>query len=140
MKYMSSSVVDGILDHQGVVSSMARKMKMESGAEATTEEAASELGKRGHQGSVSSMAKQMTKETGVKPTKKEPASKFGRIGAKVRTRTSPDNEPYVQPGKKSTIIWTAEDYATIVRMKANRSTSKAIALEIDNGHKKRRNR
>ena len=86
------------------------------------------------------MAKQMTKETGVKPTKKEPASKFGRIGAKVRTRTSPDNEPYVQPGKKSTIIWTAEDYATIVRMKANRSTSKAIALEIDNGHKKRRNR
>ena len=140
MKYMSSSVVDGILDHQGVVSSMARKMKMESGAEATTEEAASELGKRGHQGSVSSMAKQMTKETGVKPTKKEPASKFGRIGAKVRTRTSPDNEPYVQPGKKSTIIWTAEDYATIVRMKANRSTSKAIALEIDNVHKKRRNR
>ena len=80
MKYMSSSVVDGILDHQGVVSSMARKMKMESGAEATTEEAASELGKRGHQGAVSTVANQIKKLTGVEPTTEEAASKLGKRG------------------------------------------------------------
>ena len=80
MKYMFSCQIGSILGHQGAVRSVAKQMNKETGFEATTEEVASELGKRGHQGAVRYVAKQMKKETGVEATMEEAASELGKRG------------------------------------------------------------
>jgi hypothetical protein len=80
VKYIFASVVGGIVDQQEAISTVAKQMKKLIGVKPTTEEAASELGKRGHQGAVSTVANQIKKLTGVEPTTEEAASKLGKRG------------------------------------------------------------
>jgi hypothetical protein len=68
---------NGSRANQGVVSSIANQMELETGEMPTLKKAASELGSRANQGTVRSVANHMELETGEKPTLKEAASKLG---------------------------------------------------------------